>query len=67
MKSSLKRTLIKGMLLWAFANGFFLYSRHQETGQIGFQDLRVVGVSLLFALVIFGLLVLWVRRSNSTK
>lgn len=64
MKPPLKRTLIKGMLLWVLANGFFLYSRHQETGRIGMMDLRVVAISFLFVVVIFGLLVILARRSD---
>lgn len=64
MKPPLKRTLIKGMFLWVLANGFFLYSRHQETGRIGMTDLRVVAISFLFVVVIFGLLVILARRSD---
>lgn len=64
MKPPLKRTLIKGMFLWVLANGFFLYSRHQETGRIGVMDLRVVAISFLFVVVIFGLLVILARRSD---
>ncbi|HRE82902.1 MAG TPA: hypothetical protein PLN52_17785 [Opitutaceae bacterium] len=64
MKPPLKRTLIKGMFLWVLANGFFLYSRHQETGRIGLVDLRVVAISFLFVVAVFSLMVVWARRSD---